>query len=582
MKIVRIYLAVLFIPFTLLVLSSCVNEEYDLSKDVDMEMTVLKNVSLPIGDVETITLNKLLTIDEDSEVIKVSETGDYSISFSGENISTEVEVPEIAFDDFLSEESVIKFGTGVFAGMTTPSGMEGQKVSYSSLYGEEMVLELELDVHTSLPAQVKDIDYVRFSSYDYPICINMTVDDGAMHISEGFSISFPAEITVNDADATRPYSVLDGHEIVFKEDIKITKDTPFQLELSLDTFTLPDKAITYDGVNRSIAYNNVVTVVGDAYINTADFEVVPENIDLTMTARISDLKVDEVSLQLDFETDIADTEVSVSGIPDFLKGDNVCIDIYNPAIVLSIDNYTPLAFAFNADVIAHSTVGTHALMFGPWEVGSEESVVYQISRREFEGELPAETVQIILPSLVNFFTPLPDMISIENVKMQLEEKSLVVRPGEKFSAAMSYSISAPLAFDKDLNLNFTTDIKNLGIDFEAEVGTAELTLDIVNSVPVNFNIAGVAIDKDGNPVKDITLSLDKNIAAGSQASPVTTGVKLTLNNPSGSFKFDGLRLEMTADTGETAFNGTPLNKNQGLKINNLVISVPEGVTLNAE
>ena len=101
-------------------------------------------------------------------------------------------------------------------------------------------------------------------------------------------------------------------------------------------------------------------------------------------------------------------------------------------------------------------------------------------------------------------------------------------------------------------------------------------------MPVNFNIAAKATDSEGNVIDGITLTLDKAIAAGTQSSPTETSVRLSLDNRSGNLKFDGLRLEMTADTGDSPFNGTPLNRNQGLKIDNLVISLPDGITLNAE
>ena len=582
MKVARICIAALFLPISFLSLNSCVNEEYDLSEDIDMEMTVLKNVSLPIGDVETITLNNLLTIDEDSEMINVSESGNYSLSFAGQAITTEVEIPYIFLDDFLSEESVVKFGTGSFAGLTTPPGVEGRKVAYSDLYGSVMEMDLDLEVVTVLPSQVKDIDLIRFVSNDNPVSIHMAVDDGAMHIAEGFTIVFPIEIELNDVDASCPYTVTEGYKVVFTEDVLITVDSPFALELGIAEFALPDNAVVTEGETRSIAYHETVSVSGDAYINTSDFDVVPENIDLVMTAQISDLEVSSVSVVLAMEAGFDDTEVAVGNVPDFLKGDDVCIDLYNPELFFAVDNGTPVSFSFEANVTAYSSAGTTSLKFGPWDVNHDESMSVLVTRREYEDPLPAEITTAIMPELGAFISNLPERILLHDVKLELDEEPVIVTPGTAFTATTSYSISAPLSFDKDLDLSFVTDIKNLGVDLGTDVRNVVLTLDMVNSVPVNFNIAAKATDAEGNVIDGITLTLDKAIAAGTQSSPTETSVRLSLDNRSGNLKFDGLRLEMTADTGDSPFNGTPLNRNQGLKIDNLVISLPDGITLNAE
>lgn len=52
--------SVLIILTGMSALSACVNEEYDLSKDIDTEITILKNVSMPLGSIEPVTIEKSL------------------------------------------------------------------------------------------------------------------------------------------------------------------------------------------------------------------------------------------------------------------------------------------------------------------------------------------------------------------------------------------------------------------------------------------------------------------------------------------------------------------------------------------
>ena len=105
----------------MLAVSACVNEEYDLSKDIDTEMTVLKNISMPVGDLTKVTISDLLNLDNsDGSLIRIDENGDYVFNFSGDEISLNIDVPEITIgqDGGIHTEPIeVHFGTGAFAGM---------------------------------------------------------------------------------------------------------------------------------------------------------------------------------------------------------------------------------------------------------------------------------------------------------------------------------------------------------------------------------------------------------------------------------------------------------------------------------
>ena len=76
-------------------LSACVNEEYDLSKDIDTDLTVLKNISMPVGSIGSIAISDILTLDDDSDsVIRKDENGDFVFAFTGQTISAEPKLDE--------------------------------------------------------------------------------------------------------------------------------------------------------------------------------------------------------------------------------------------------------------------------------------------------------------------------------------------------------------------------------------------------------------------------------------------------------------------------------------------------------
>ena len=109
--------SLLAVSACVLLFSSCVNEEYDLDKGIDTEMTILKNISMPVGDLEKIVLMDILEIEENS-IIYADDNNDLVLSFKGDEMSTDIELPEVTIGNSIKTEPVIiHFSTGKFAGM---------------------------------------------------------------------------------------------------------------------------------------------------------------------------------------------------------------------------------------------------------------------------------------------------------------------------------------------------------------------------------------------------------------------------------------------------------------------------------
>ena len=86
MKKLRHFLFVASALLLSMAVTSCDNE-YDLSKDIDGEMTIGKNFSIPVGKTDTIYLKRII---KEGENLKTNAlTGIYQLNAEGE-ISTEI------------------------------------------------------------------------------------------------------------------------------------------------------------------------------------------------------------------------------------------------------------------------------------------------------------------------------------------------------------------------------------------------------------------------------------------------------------------------------------------------------------
>ena len=83
-------------------MSSCVKDQCDLSKEIDVTISFGKGLSVPVGSTEKVMLSDIIDV-ESTDILEVdAQTGDYSISVSGDFDSKAFDIGEM---DFLIETS---------------------------------------------------------------------------------------------------------------------------------------------------------------------------------------------------------------------------------------------------------------------------------------------------------------------------------------------------------------------------------------------------------------------------------------------------------------------------------------------
>ena len=98
---------------------------------------------------------------------------------------------------------------------------------------------------------------------------------------------------------------------------------------------------------------------------------------------------------------------------------------------------------------------------------------------------------------------------------------------------------------------------------------------MLNTIPLNLNVLGVAVDENGNELNSSVL--DITLKAGTLANPVGSPAEISLASDS-EINISKLRLKITAFSDEQ-MQGNVLNTEQGLNINDLHIKLPDGVKI---
>lgn len=82
--------------------TSCLNEDYDLTKDIDTNISIDGDISAPLGNSELILVDDFLNLGNDAaDVLKTDASGNYYISVTGRGTSSDVELPFLSFSDEL-------------------------------------------------------------------------------------------------------------------------------------------------------------------------------------------------------------------------------------------------------------------------------------------------------------------------------------------------------------------------------------------------------------------------------------------------------------------------------------------------
>lgn len=569
----------------LIFLSSCVNPEYDL-ENVEMDgATLLENISLPIGSVEKLTLEKVLFSNEEMpDVIRKDAEGNLYIDLYADTYETSFNVTSgFWLDEMDFHDMYVDLNMGSLAGLNT-SGLPAQTISFSSFNGgKPFTISQPVEIEQDLPSNILDIKSIELGG-----TMNCHFSIGGLpvqHIApitlkKGFEIAFPDCIFISKGNSSVDFSVIGGHVIRLNSDTRLDPDVLLSLSIVFDRITVPEGAVVTKNGKRYVSVKESLEMTGDFSFNTADISQIPEMLRLMFWVNFENMPVRSAEVSLDADMTIPDQEMNLTDIPELFKGDNICVDLYNPQMSVKVTNSTPLSFTFSSDIMSYGSGSPVTLSLSAADglnIPAGQTSEYLISRRETG--VSSGTVNIVKPVIGDMISTVPQKLAIRNCNISIPTDFVTVNVGKLYKATVDYSVSSPLAFGENLSLSFTQDIENLGLTLGVNVKSVVFEMDMINSIPVDFSLSAKCLDEYGNEVTGTTVELDKKIKAGSHTSPTTTPLKLEIKNSTGKLDIDALRLTMNATAPEAAFVGVPLNENQGFEIKNMVMILPDGINV---
>lgn len=574
--------------------SSCVNQEYDLNKGIDMGMTVDGNISAPLGSTEKIMIGDFLEIDGSDGLVEDTE-GNLSLSFAGDAISETIDVPAIDLKagDFLDnqsfsippidmrqrvEEAAGDFGE--YAGMIEDFPLDGigPLVIDDLLEDGTSSIGFSLDIDAEeIAAAVSEIGTIRL---DAPVGVTLYLDSpsgtGAVTLRKGLTVTFPDFISVEASD-TR-FSVTDGHVLTLRDDLRASEGSPLEVGVNITEMDLEAlksesggaEGFVEDGGRHFIRVDRQITMSSLVFeVLPLDFGSTLGDLPLEITCGITmdskEIELIGATLVLDPDLTIEDQMMETGGLPEFLTGEGSRLDIWNPVITLEVDNSSPVAIALSATLTGYDAEGV-PVTDEPIAIGTPDKPVII---RSLDGGVTCRTTiyisarpvdidevapmdeyfeNIVIADLPDLIAGMPELVEIGDISAKpwyddgnKFTRIFFDRNGTlQYGFDIDYSIDVPLAFGEDLAIEYPYDITGMNGIFDPEGGEEESLYSIyVDKAEISMNFVntlpiGMSVSAEPIDARGEVLPASSGIEAEILAADGSGAVVPagTLDNPS--------------------------------------------------
>lgn len=573
-------------------LGSCVDNDYDLSKDIDLTVNIGGGeLTLPSSSTDELTLSQILDLEDDSSIKTIDEAtnsygnvyGDYVLMQSGTPSTSVFSVPEVSIDELGMSGSTYTSALDPFVnpGSAKITRDVNPTINTIDLTDDDVTRDLvRLDEAT---AEIDMTFTIGYNSNDFA---------GYASIDEGYKAVFDASWTLEIVDAATAgfMRVDDTHKniVYFTADKRITASAPAVCKLRLthiDFTSMPAGQGLYERgkfhMDTKVESEGTVSISGDdlAVGSTA-------NLELFVATAVSSANLIAVTGIVDPEINVSTSEFAINDIPDFLKEPGNNLDLYNPQIYLTVHNTSPVAVTLNGQLVGHNEDGTNVTVgigqnYGTSAIVLQGNTVNHICiSRTGSTSTESGIVNVIAPDLGNVLASIPKTISFENIEAKAVQQPVTLTLDTDYSFTSDYEAYIPLAFGPDFKLNYNKIDAGWDEDLEKyNFNEVRITMNVSNTIPMDMVPEVIALDHNEQPISNITATITGVIDAGTLGNPTVSQVSILLKSTAENMKaLDGVKLVFNGTT-KAEYVGTNLNATQAMKFTDIRLSIIGGVTI---
>lgn len=554
---------------------SCVDNKYDLDKDIDMTVNVGgEHLTIPAGSSDTAYLSKIIEVEEGDILQPDAATRVYHLTKKDDIDVKPTTVKEVTISSANTEltKKLIESSTGVSGSVTT-----------------------DLDVENTLTAEANDIDKALIElgalGAKTPVDLTLTFEFNdevtfSSVTAKNLEIQLPNFLMFKEGE------VEEGNKLILNDEElknaqKVLHVIGYEFGEKAGEGEKPDE-------NRTITIDGKVTMKGQVVTSGIGGS---GSLEMTMHVTLGEMTANSVTGVIRPNIEAETTNIELNDLPDFLKDEETRMDITNPVILLRADN--PLETPVEVDAVLTPMKGNAQIEGKKVEIGSgnEKTPVVLASGKNVialsrTGECTIEgvTSNVKVEDINNLLETIPDDIEVDLKPVVRYEEYYTAELGKPYEMKSSYEVDVPLSFEQGLNIVYNDSIQDLNKDLNDldKVGlkNVKVILSVDNAIPLKLQLKAENVqikDVYGNELSAVkkTIEEDKQYVAESadEEKPATSELVLSLTSDDTAFlsKIDRICFKLTAVPGSAT--GVPLKDTQWLKVTSIKLSVPGGVNV---
>ena len=439
-----------------------------------------------------------------------------------------------------------------------------------------------------------------------------------MHL-DNMSLSYPVDLNVTNCEFNGEECKVDNGKIILSGDkgdpIKISDGVKLKLAINgLQT----GECFTFDPQTHHVELNGEFTLNGSFRIETSEFD------EAELSKKINSLTAKDIQEFLsgnwnslipmtlgvvgtaDFNKDVviktftgqvthsvgSIAPIKLDNLPDFLTDEDAVLDLYNPVLLLSVNNYIPstiqtgfelksntcdtpvkteeidIDYGYNFYYIADKETNTFPASFFPDGMGIE------VQRVEFTGSVP------------NLIKKIPEQVEINVSPVGLYAQELDIT--KEYDVDINYEVFAPFTFGDEFMMVYSDTeqgwAKDLGEMDKLNAERLELNGKIDSDLPATLVLTLIPLDKNGNKIDALEVN-DVEIEGNKTNQNFTLIIKAAkghslndvLAGKNGVNQLDGIKYSAVI-TGE---NQKTLKKDANIRLHGINVSVKGTISYDA-
>lgn len=557
---------------------SCVDNKYDLDKDIDMTINVGgEHLTIPAGSSDTAYLSKIIEVEEGDILQPDATTRVYHLTKKDDIDVKPTTVKEVTISSANTDLTKELVGTGSSASASITTDLEEENnLTAKASDIDEALIELGA-LGTETPASLTLV-------FEFLNTGNLTFGSVT---AKNLEIQLPNFLMFKEGE------VEEGNKLILNDEElknaqKVLHVIGYEFGEKAGEGEKPDE-------NRTITIDGKVTMKGQVVTSGIGGS---GSLTMAMHVTLGEMTANSVTGVIQPNIDAETTKIELNDLPDFLKDEETRLDISNPVILLRANN--PLETPVEVDAVLtpmkdNAQIDGKEVKVGsgngktPVVLASGENVI--ALSRTGESSLEGVTANVKVEDINNLLETIPDDIVVDlQPVVRNNEDYYTAELGRAYEMPSSYEVDVPLSFEQNLNIVYNDSVQDLNKDLndldKVILKKANVLLTVDNAIPLKLQLKPENVlikDVYGNELTAVkkTIEEDKQYVTESTdgEKPVTSELVLNLTSEDTAFlsKIDRICFKLTAVPGSAT--GVPLKDTQWLKVTSFKLSVPGGVNV---